>query len=424
MPIFYQYQVINGVGHLVPYLREQVVDPGNYPSDVHEPSYHPSGYASGFHGAPNQPLEYRSNATYYAGAAPPPSFQPPEQLPPTPMPDVWLDRENIRPRTKMQILNKGIGHFLCELEDYNFRNSPQRWSEFPEDEPEDVDIPGRYQTTVSAYLPHLKKPSLMQCQRCGTLCDWKYRVVENKDGAAARVDYILPYVHCPLNSVRRCHNMRRRDFTAAEHNLIVTGKLESWRNLERHLVTLPASKIDASVFGEEESLAPATREIFNAYRCIRTVWHLMLTFREEDPEDFREEDSEILDRLPVWGDLVTDVTLLQTNLISENNIRFVYGISLRGADYLYRWQSEWTRELEWLNTYAGMSRNEYKNHPRVPIWRDVASKIGLALVVLADAQEMTNGTWENLQTYREANILVRSLFRELHSCLMRVACDV
>ncbi|KAG5950469.1 hypothetical protein E4U53_004991 [Claviceps sorghi] len=480
MSTSHQYQNVHGVVYVAPFPQEQVDYPGdNYPSDVDEASHQPRGYPSDVDEASHQPLGYPSDvgeashqplgypsdvdeashqplgypsdvdeASYeppgspwslvsYPDAAPLSPFESweqwnstpsrvgsPEQSLPTPIP-VWVpDTTRIRATIKKDLLDNGIGRYLGQLEDLNFINSAQRWSEFPDDEPEDVEIPWHYRTTVTDHVDRLREGSLMKCQRCGTLCDKDYQIVEDQDGAAERVAYVLPYVHCPLGSIRQCHIRRTREFIAVERKLVLWDRLQSWRKLEQHIFTKQASKVSADVFGEER-LAPAIREIFNAYRGIRVFWHRLSLMRHENPQDFSKDDGEYIDSLPVWGDLMTDVTLAQKSLISEQHIGLAYEISSRGADYLYRWQSEWTREVYWLNAYVGMFRQRYRTHGhvplRTPIWQKAARKVGLGLEVLVDAEEKTNGTWENLQNYRQAKILVRSLFRELHSQLVHVA---
>ncbi|KAG6059753.1 hypothetical protein E4U17_005669 [Claviceps sp. LM77 group G4] len=273
-----------------------------------------------------------------------------------------------------EITMHGIGHHLWSLELHNYANSPQRWSEFPDADPGDAETLDRYQTAGADFHHLLSGDSLLQCERCGTLCDLDLKIAIQK-------------------------------------------------KLQYALLTNRVTKLEEDVFGVEDKLKdPATREIFNAYRGFRVFWHLLLLACHIDPHRFDQNGHTHINEIPLWGDLMTDITLLGKGSILEQHINFVYGISARAADYLYRWQSEWQREILWLDTYAGVFR--HKVSERAPFRDYAAIKIGCTLEYLVEAEQRLDGSYKNLQVFKETKIQVRALFRELHISLMHPAIDL
>ncbi|KAG5980053.1 hypothetical protein E4U55_004435 [Claviceps digitariae] len=415
MTTFYQYRVTDGgVVYAIPIVQEQRGSPyGRSPESPFENFYQsPNGHLS------NAVPVFFSNTTPSPAESTESTIDRPAS---TPIPDWDPDTQVISQGAKEAIKKDSIGYYLWLLEMLNINTSSQRWSEFPDDDPEDVETPGRYQMTGLHLRHFLDESCLVQCQRCRTICDLDFNIVEQNENNAARVAYVLPYVHCPLGSIRQCYNRSSPEWRAAQAMFTTTEKLQVCRALQRHLLKKRTTKISASDFAEDK-IEPATREIFNSYRGLRVFWHRLLFRRHECPELFADEgDNEFVDNLPLWGDLITDVTLVKKSLIFEPHINFVYGITCRGADYLFRWQSEWTREILWLNTYVGMSRHAHMTSRHAPDWRTLAERVGRGLEFLVDAEEKINGTIDNLEAYREAKIQARALFRELHSWLMRDA---
>ncbi|KAG6169825.1 hypothetical protein E4U51_001322 [Claviceps purpurea] len=287
----------------------------------------------------------------------------------------WVpDAEGLGLEAYREIIRHGMGHHLWSLELHNYANSPQRWSEFPDADSGDAETLDRYQTAGADFHHLLSGDSLLQCERCGTLRDLDLKIA-----------------------------IRNR--------------------LQYALLTDRIPKLDQDVFGVEDKFkGPATREIFNAYRGFRVFWHILLLTCHIDPHRFDQNDHAYINQIPLWGDLMTDIALLGKQSILEQHISFVYGISARGADYLYRWQSEWQREILWLDTYAGVFRH---NVPERAPFRDYAAiKIGCMLEFLVEAEQQLDGSYKSLQVYKETKVQVRALFRELHISLMHPAIDL
>ncbi|KAG6004241.1 hypothetical protein E4U21_001299 [Claviceps maximensis] len=350
-----------------------------------------------------------------------------EQNVPAPLPAVsnWNpDLEAINETAREALRTNGIKHYLVSLQQHNFNLSPKRWSEFTDNDPEDVDTHGQYRPITLQMRDFMDESCLMKCDRCGTLCDVDFNVVEDDgDNTADRIAYVLPYTHCPLKSLSQCYSKTQDKWIKRQKRFNDVYRLRLCRNLERFLLREPAVKIRADAF-EETCLEPTTREIFNAYRGLRVFWIRLLVSRQESPDIFNDPgDDEYIDGLPLWGELMTDATLVQRGLIAEKHIDFLYGISSRGADYLYRWQSEWEREVLWLNTYAGLARHRYLQSDHPPHWRKSAENLGIVLDYLVDAEENLANAEEQehvkVQAYQEARIQARAMFRELHSLLMR-----
>ncbi|KAG5918740.1 hypothetical protein E4U61_001479 [Claviceps capensis] len=287
----------------------------------------------------------------------------------------WVpDVEDLGLEAYREIIRHGMGHHLWSLELHNYANSPQRWSEFPDADSGDAETLDRYQTAGADFHHLLPVDSLLQCERCGTFRDLDLKIA-----------------------------IRNR--------------------LQYALLTDRVPKLDQDVFGLEDKLKDAaTREIFNAYRGFRIFWHFLLLTCHIDPHRFDQNDHAYINQIPLWGDLMTDITLLGKGFILEQHISFVYGISARCADYLYRWQSEWQREILWLDTYVGVFRHNVSE--RAPFRDYAAIKIGCMLESLVEAEQQLDGSHESLQVYKKIKIQVRALFRELHISLMHPAIDL
>ncbi|QPH01898.1 hypothetical protein C2857_006102 [Epichloe festucae Fl1] len=346
-----------------------------------------------------------------------PEVASPTQTPP--IPDWEPEDEQLGRKSKKSIKKRGIRYFLYKLDECNYNKSAQRWSQFPDAQPEDVEIPGKYQTTPLMLHDRLDPSTLLQCQRCGTRCDLDYNIVDqDQDTAADEQDvavHILSYVHCPLNSVRQCSVKSRPEWDAGETRMFQTKKVKVSGELEQHLLTMRATKISPKVF-EEHDIRPVHRDIYNAYRGLRVLWHRLLLNRRIEP-DYFEDDN--IDSLPLWGDLMTDVTLVEKQLISHEHMELVYGITPEGADYLHRWKSEWEKELGWLNAFAGWQGR--MPPAELPRCRSMAEKVGLGLKALAEAEEKLDGKYENLQRFDTAKVQARALFRGLHSALVSIS---
>ncbi|GAB0131975.1 hypothetical protein EsDP_00000426 [Epichloe bromicola] len=372
-----------------------------------------------------------SSVSYFSHpASPSPSssfsiISSPEVASPTQTPPIIDWEPETKPlgrKTKKSIEKRGIRYFLYKLDECNYNKSAQRWSQFPDAQPEDVEIPGKYQTTPLMLHGRIDPSTLLQCQRCGTRCDLDYNIVDQDQNTAADEQdvaiHILSYVHCPLNSVRQCSVKSRREWDAGETRIFKTKKVNVMRELQQHLLTMTATKISPEVF-EEDDIRPVHRNIYNAYRGLRVFWHRLLLERRNDPDYFKDDD---IDGIPLWGDLMTDVTLVEKRLISHEHMDLVYGITPEGADYLHRWSSEWEKELGWLNAFAGWQGR--MPPAKLPRCRTMAENVGLGLKALAEAEEKLDGKYENLQRFDVAKVQARALFRGLHSSLVSFSSSV
>lgn len=368
---FDQYQGSGDVTRLVATIE----GPDGFPAQGYY-VYAPGTYLDPSHQIFYPYLYYPLPTTFYADATAMPAAVP-MRIPHTLMSAVenWVPR-HLGLEACREITTHGIGHHLWSLELHNYANSPQRWSEFPDADHGDVETLDRYQTAGADFHHLLSGDSLLRvpCKRCETLCDLDLKIAIQK-----RLQYAL--------------------------------------------LTDRVTKLDEDVFGVEDKLKdPTTREIFNAYRGFRALWHLLLLACHIDPHRFDQDGHAHINQTPLWGDLMTDMTLLGKGFILEQHINFVYGISARGADYLYRWQSEWQREILWLDTYAGVFRHQVSE--RAPFRDHAAIKIGCTLEFLVEAEQQLDGSYENLRVYKETKIQVRALFRELHISLMHPVIDL
>lgn len=335
------------------------------------------------------------------------------------VPDWEPEAEQLARKSKKAIKKVGIRYFLNKLDEHNYKNSAQRWSQFPDEQPEDVEIPGQYRTTPLLFHHYLDPSTLLQCQRCGTRCDLNYNIVDQDENTASDEQdvaiNIVSYVHCPLNSVRQCSVKSCPEWDAGETRMFKTKKSEVFGGLTQHLLMMRTTKIGTDVF-KENDIRPIYRDIFNAYRGLRVLWHRVLLNRQDDPDLFEGDD---IDDLPLWGDLMTDVTLVKKQLIGHEHMQLVYGLTPEGADYLHRWKSEWEKELGWVNAFAGWQGRMPADE--VPRCRFMAEQAGFGLKALAEAEEKLDGKYENLQRFDAAKVQARALFRGLHSSLVAIS---
>ncbi|KAG6039707.1 hypothetical protein E4U41_002201 [Claviceps citrina] len=403
MTTFYHYQEDNGVSYAVPLYHEGPL-PFTYEEAPRETSSSPLSSSS---------WDTTSSSTL---ASDPPSPNPA----PSSIPDWEPEAEALSQAAKEAIKTYGIGRYLYLLAEHNLASSAQQWSQFPDKTPEECNDPGRYMPT-DVYLHHLlDDSSLLECERCGAQCDLDFNVVDPDQGAAdgRAVAYVMPYVHCPLKSIQTCFLNSRPEWRALQTRLLHTDKLSVHRDLQQHLLTKRATKIRADLF-EEDRLEPVTREILDAYRGVRVLTHRLSLLRKEESAYFSDSEDELIDELPVWGDLMTDVSLTEKGLLYEQHLRLMYGISAQAADYLYRWHSEWELEVKWLNGYAGRSRLMSLDGRQD--LRKVAEKTGSMLNRLVSAEKKLDGTPGNLRAFEDARAEARGVFRELHSSLLRIS---
>ncbi|KAG5961667.1 hypothetical protein E4U58_004163 [Claviceps cyperi] len=162
---FDQYQ---GSGDVIRSVAT-IEGPDSFPAQCYY-AYAPGTYLEPSHQTLYPYLYYPLPTAFYADAIAMPAAVP-MRVPHTLLSAVenWVpDPEDIDLEACREIIRHGMGRHLWSLELHNYTNSPQRWSEFPDADPGDAEILDRYQTAGAYFHPG---DSLLQCERCETLCD-------------------------------------------------------------------------------------------------------------------------------------------------------------------------------------------------------------------------------------------------------------